>query len=320
MDLYKNSLKEESGFRETLFAWLALCRLPFHSVGVLPFLLGGVLAWQLTETFRWDIFVWGIAGVVFIMLSTYTAGEYWDVVEDSLVSQFNNGKSVTKFSGGSQVLQQGLLPRSAALRLSIVSLLLAGVVGLVLHFGYQTGPLTIPFGILGMIGGFFYSTKPIRWISRGWGELWIGLCYGWLTVATGYYLQAGTITPVVHWIAIPIGFTIFNVILLNEFPDYLADSEAGKRNLVVRLGPKRASYLYIVASLGAWVSMLFSPFFGVPIHVLIFYLPVLFISLILVVLMQKGAWHNHKMLEPLCGINIIVNLGTSIVYILSFIW
>jgi 1,4-dihydroxy-2-naphthoate octaprenyltransferase len=37
---------------EKLSAWLALSRLPFHSVGVLPFILGMVLAWRLRGVFR----------------------------------------------------------------------------------------------------------------------------------------------------------------------------------------------------------------------------------------------------------------------------
>ena len=177
--------------------------------------------------------------MVLVMLATYYAGEYWDYAEDSLSARLGP----SRFAGGSRVLQRGLLPRRAALWASLVSLLLAVGVGLMLQLGYRTGVWTIPFGVLGMLGGFFYSTRPVRWVSRGWGELWIAFCYGWLPVATGYYLQAGGITPLVHWLAAPIGLTIFNVILLNEFPDYPADLVTGKANMVMRLGPERASRL-----------------------------------------------------------------------------
>ena len=61
--------------RDKTGAWFALSRPPFHSVGVLPFILGGVLAWQQNGTFRWDVWFWGVLGVVFIMLATYYAGE-----------------------------------------------------------------------------------------------------------------------------------------------------------------------------------------------------------------------------------------------------
>jgi 1,4-dihydroxy-2-naphthoate octaprenyltransferase len=299
---------------EKLRAWLALSRPPFHSVGVLPFILGGVLAWWQEGAFRWGVLAWGTLGVILIMLATYYAGEYWDYVEDSLSGQ----RGGSRFAGGSQVLQRGLLPRHAALWASVASFILALGVGVILQLGYRTGSWTLPLGILGLFGGFFYSTRPLRWVSRGWGELWIAFCYGWLPVAAGYYLQTGQVTPQIHWLAVPIGLTIFNVILLNEFPDYPADLEAGKTNLAVRLGRERASWLYGVTSVGSWVAMWLSIGQGVPTRALWFYLPILVLSLILVVLVLRGRWQDRATLEKLCGANLVVNLGTTAAYILAF--
>jgi 1,4-dihydroxy-2-naphthoate octaprenyltransferase len=297
-----------------LSAWLALSRLPFHSVGVLPFVLGGVLAWRLSGAFRWSVCAWGTLGVVLVMLATYYAGEYWDYLEDSLSARLGP----SRFAGGSQVLQRGLLPRRAPLWASLVSLLLAIGVALILQLGYRTGPWTIPFAILGLLGGFFYSTRPVRWVSTGLGELWIAFCYGWLPIAVGYYLQVGEIASLVHWLAVPVGLTIFNVILLNEFPDYPADLEAGKANLAVRLGRERASFLYGLTSLGSWVAMLLSLRQGVPTRALWFYLPILALSLILVVLVMGGRWRDRAILEGLCAANLVVNLGTTAAYVLAF--
>jgi 1,4-dihydroxy-2-naphthoate octaprenyltransferase len=134
----------------------------------------------------------------------------------------------------------------------------------------------------------------------------------------GYYLQAGGIAPLVHWLAVPIGLTILNVILLNEFPDYPADSATGKANLVVRLGRERAAFLYGLLSLGSWIAMLLSLGRGVPTRALWFYLPVLLLSLILVVLVMRGGWRDRATLERLCGANLGVNLGTTAVYIIAF--
>jgi len=300
---------------EKLSAWLALSRLPFHSVGVLPFILGGVLAWRLGGAFRWDICAWGTLGVVLVMLATYYAGEYWDYAEDALSARLGP----SRFAGGSRVLQRGLLPRRAPLWGSLVSLVLAVGVALILQLGYGTGLWTVPFAIVGLLGGFFYSTKPIRWVSTGVGELWIAFCYGWLPVAVGYYLQAGEIAPLVHWLAVPIGLTIFNVILLNEFPDHPADSATGKANLAVRLGRERASLLYGLTSLESWVAMLLSLGHGVPAQALWFYLPVLALSLILVMLVMRGRWRDRAVLEKLCAANLVVNLGTTAAYIFAFV-
>jgi len=308
-------MQRSVGARERLAAWLALFRLPFHTVGVLPFVLGMVLAWRLEGAFRWDVCLWGTLGVVCVMLATYCAGEYWDTVEDTLAARL--GRS--RFAGGSGVIQGGLLPRSAALWASLASLVLAVGVALVLQVGYRTGPWTIPFAVLALVGGFFYSARPVRWVSKGVGELWILFCYGWLPVAVGYYLQTGGIAPVVHWLAVPIGLTIFNVILLNEFPDYEADRAAGKGNLAVRLGRERASVLYGLASVGSWVAMFLSLGQGVPRLALWCYLPILALSLALTVLVVRGRWRERATLERLCGANLVVNLGTTAAYVIAFL-
>lgn len=295
--------------------WLALFRLPFHTVGILPFVLGSLLARTQMGIFRWDIFGLGTFGVILIMLATYAAGEYWDVIEDTLTARTGEKR---RFSGGSQVIQRGLLSRRTALHLSWVSLLLAATVGCLLQFAYRTGPWTIPLGALGSLGGFFYSTPPIRWVSTGLGELWIALCYGWLPIAVGYYLQTERIAPLVHQLAIPIGLSIFNVILLNEFPDVEADRCAGKKNLTVRLGRKRAVSLYVLASVAAWSGVALSLCRGVPLRALYVYLPVLVASLTVVVSLFRGLWQNHQSLEWLLAGSLAVNLGTTAAYLVAF--
>ncbi len=249
------------------------------------------------------------------MLTSYYAGEYWDYAEDVLSARLGG----SRFAGGSQIVQRGLLPRRAPLWGSLIGLLMALTVALILQLRYGTGPWTIPLIIVGLVGGFFYSTRPVRWVSTGMGELWIALCYGWLPVAVGYYLQVGEIAPLVHHLSIPIGLTIFNVILLNEFPDYPADAAARKKNIVVRVGRERGSLLYGLVSLGSWIGMGLSLGHGVPRRILWFYLPILTLSLVLTTLVMRGRWQDRAFLEGLCAANLAVNLGTTAAFIFAFV-
>ncbi len=313
--LESRSPVEMASFAKTIRAWVALSRPPFHIVGLLPFILGAVLAWWLGGRFLWEILAWGIAGVVSVMLATYYAGEWWDYVEDSLSGATHS----SPFAGGSQVVQRGLLPREAALWGSFAAVLLALVVGVVLQFGYHTGPWTLPLGIVGLVGGLFYSAQPVRWVRRGWGELWIAFCYGWLTVATGFYLQMGSIAPLVTWVALPIALTIFNVILLNEFLDYWADRAAAKTNLVVRLGRETAAHLYVVVGMGSWCALLLTFGQGVPLGALWILIPTTLFSLIAVVLVLRGRWQQQIVLGRLCAATLVVNVGTTAAYLFAFL-
>jgi len=300
---------------ETIKRWIQLSRPPFQLVAVIPFILGTVLAWRTYDVFSWPVFIWSTIAVVLIMCSTYYSGEYHDLKEDKLSAEMERNA----FSGGTQAIVKNLLPHKQAKIASYIAIALAGVIGLILQFYYKTGPWTIPLGVIGMIAGFFYSTPPLRWVKRGIGELLIGFCYGWLPVATAFYLQAGTIDNIVHWISIPIACTIFNVILINEFPDYPADLIVGKRNLLVRLGENAAAFLYIVMTVIAWIAFCLAVSQGLPAVTFLFYLPVFLIGLILVLLMSKKNYLDRKRLELICGLTIVVNLGSSLAYTLA-IW
>lgn len=298
---------------EKFRSFLLLSRLPFHSVGIFPFILGTILAMHYGYEIRPDVLGFGVLGTVFIMLATYLSGEYYDQEEDT-ESGLNNK---SKFSGGSQMIQQGQISPRAVLIAALVSLITAGGIGLFIWLGLGTGPLTLPLGILGMIGGFLYSAKPVRWVSRGVGELWIAVCYGWLPVAAAYYLQTGTIPLSVSLISVPVCFSIVAVILINEFADYEADKRWGKRNLLVRLGREKGVLVYeglVVASVGSSVLLAF--WFSAP---LLLQIPVVLIGIALCISMISDYWKEFNRREWICGGTILLNLSISGVWILSLL-
>lgn len=302
-------------FKQTLQGWITLSRPPFHIVGILPFLLGTFLAYRTTGAFTLEVFILGIVGVILIMLSTYHSGEYFDQKENAISSRLHQNQ----FAGGTRMIPEGKMPARIALWTSIIAILIALLIGIVLQFLYQTGRYTLILGCLGALPGFFYSTEPIRLVKRGVGEIFIGFCFGWLPVALSYYIQTDAIAPVINWLWIPIGFSIFNVILLNEFPDYEADVATGKKNLLYRIGKSKGKAVYIIFNLLTCLTMLISPCFGIPFKVIYFYLPFVVIALFIVYQILKNRHENARRLEMLCGLNIALNVGTSLAFILAYI-
>lgn len=302
-------------FKQTLQGWIVLSRPPFHIVGILPFILGTFLAYRIAGAFNPEIFILGIVGVMLIMLSTHHAGEYFDLKEDTIASRLHQNQ----FAGGTRIIVEGKVQPNVARWTSIIAFLIALVIGIVLQFFYQTGPYTLLLGCLGALPGFFYSTEPVRLVKRGVGELFIGFCYGWLPVASSYYIQTAAIAPIIHWLWLPIGFSIFNVILLNEFPDYEADVAAGKKNLLYRIGKSKGKAVYIAFNLLTCLTMMISPCFGVPFKVVYCYLPFVAIALFIVFQIFRRRHEDARRLELLCGLNIAVNVGTSLAFIMAYI-
>ncbi len=299
--------------KNTLKNIFIMSRPPFHIVGVLPFVLGTVIANRLTGEFGLAVFLLAFFAVIMVMLVTYYNGEYYDIREDKLSAELEKNT----FSGGSQVIAQSLLPRKFARIGSFIALGIAVIIGLVLQFYFKTGVLTILLGVIGIFLGFFYSNPPLRLVSRGIGEILIGFCYGWLPVAVGFYLQTQSFNSLATWVSIPIGLTIFNVILINEFPDYDADKKFGKKNIVVRLGRQKSGFVYITAVVLTWIFFGLSIFFGAPILCLYCYIPLFLISVFIVISILRKAYLDHKKLEMLCGMTLVINIGITIAYIIG---
>jgi len=304
-----------NSIKETILGWFILSRPPFHIVGILPFILGSFLAYRLTSVFNLEVFILGVSGVIMIMLSTYHAGEYFDYRGDILSNQLHKNQ----FAGGSRMLPSGKINPAIPLWTSVIAFFVAATIGIILQFVYKTGSYTLVLGSLGAFPGFFYSTPPARLVKRGVGEVFIGFCYGWLPVASAYYIQTATIAPIIHLMGIPIGLSIFNVIFLNEFPDYEADRATDKKNLLYRIGKQKGLVLYVAFSLLTSLTMFISPLWGIPFKVVYFYLPFFIISLYIIAMIMQKKHEDGKILEILCGLNIAVNLGTSLSFILAYI-
>jgi 1,4-dihydroxy-2-naphthoate polyprenyltransferase len=290
-------------------AWWRLSRVPFLSVGILPLILGFVLAWRWGYKGPLGLYLFSLITVILIMWMTYYLGEWNDLEGDRL----NRNKS--RFSGGSRVLVRGMLPIWVAVLLGYGCLVGAIATGSYIYLQYRTEPWTILLGGMGIFLGFFYSNKPFRWSYRGVGEILVGFCYGWLPIATGFYLFAGFFSHQIFLLSIPVGLSIFNVILINEFPDEEADRAIGKNNLVVRYGKERMGDLYTGLSILAALSFIkvISMFSQVPIWLYVLAGLPLVLLVWNVIQVWRGNHLDTETLETLCRNTLLANLSITMV-------
>lgn len=295
--------------------WISLSRIPFLSVVILPYFLGALLAQRLTGEFSLVVFLLGLSGAMFIQLAAHYNGEAYDIREDRLSAIL--GK--TPFSGGSQVLVRKIISEDKVKLLSFAVVLLALAIGIILQFYFKTGKWTLLLGASGIICGIYYSKPPLRWVSRGLGEIFIAYSFGFLAVNTGFYIQVSRFDILALLVSLPVACAAANIILVNEYPDYQADKEARKMNLLVRIGKEKCAFLYALLVVCAGVSFSLALAKGLPMESVYFYLPVLITALILASLMLKGAYKDRRLLERMCAMTILVNLGTSLSCILGLL-
>jgi 1,4-dihydroxy-2-naphthoate octaprenyltransferase len=182
-----------------------------------------------------------------------------------------NDERVFPFTGGSRVIQNGVLSLQEAGVFGYA--LLAVVIPAGLWLTAVSGPGLIGIGLAGLLTGWAYSAPPFKLQSRGLGEY--GITAAWLLIVVGSdFVQRHELsfTPV----AAGLGFALLvaNVLYINQFPDVKADTQAGKRTLVVRLGVQRARWGYALIALLCYGWVLAMTLLGhLPVVALISLLP-----------------------------------------------
>lgn len=219
--------------------WIVAIRAPFFTASAIPVLVGTALAWNMTGKFDLLKFILVLIGVPLFNAGTNLANDYYDHKTGN--DEVNT--NLTPFSGGSRVIQNGIVPPKHMLIGSFVFFGLGSIIGLYLN-AVTPGNLVLYLGIFGLLSGFFYTATPVLIGYQGIGEFVVGLNLGTLAIIGAYYVQAHSLNWSVFWISLPIGFLVSAILYINQFPDYDADKAVNKRHLVVRLGKKKAVYGY----------------------------------------------------------------------------
>ena len=230
--------------------FLAELRAPFFTATLAPICLGAAIAWSSEGVFSWLLFALTLLAGVLLHAGTNVANDYFDHRNrcDELNTEY-----IRPFTGGSRLIQLGLLTPRQVITYSLV--LFAGGAAIGMYLVFRCGLPVLWLGLIGAFSGFFYSAPPIQFANRGLGELVVGVNFGVLESLGAFYVQTGYFRLEPAIAAIPITILIATVLYINQFPDFAADRAAGKRNLVVRFGRERGVYGYVALLVVAYASV-----------------------------------------------------------------
>lgn len=196
-----------------------------------------------------------LATLLFALLASAGANvinDYYDALSGCDAA---NDDRVFPFSGGSRVIQNGVLSLRAVKIFGHALLLIVIPAGIWLTL--LSGPGLLAIGLLGLLAGWAYSAPPLKLQARGLGEFAIALAWLLIVVGSDYVQRHGfSFVPV----AAGLGFALLvaNILYINQFPDIRADTLTGKRTLVVRLGVRRArrGYALIGTLAYGWIVLM----------------------------------------------------------------
>lgn len=232
-----------------LRALIRLARPPFLLGGLVLHGLGVAMARGEGRPLDVQALLWGQLVVTMGQLLTHFSNDYFDRVADRLHPQR------PRWSGGSGVLPEGLLPARWALVAACcaggAALLAAARLALFIRPSVLTALLL--GGAIGL--AWSYSSPPLRLHATGFGELAGAGLLAILTPLTGYHLQGGTRHTSTVLALLPLAALQLAMLINVSLPDAHSDGAAGKRTLAVRIGPRCATMVAALAYLAAYLLL-----------------------------------------------------------------
>jgi hypothetical protein len=159
-------------------------RLPFVTATLVPVVLG-IAAAATQHRFNLGLAALTLLGAVTVHLGLNVASDVIDATSGA--DDFNVNS--TMFSGGSRVIQYGLVSLRQMIAISAVAYAVAIAIGLYLASVAGWGLLWL--GLASVLISYFYTAPPLRLVHRGLGELATALGFGPIMVLGAYYVQTG---------------------------------------------------------------------------------------------------------------------------------
>jgi len=285
-------------------------RVPFLTATIVPILLGAVIA-RSDGYSAWWLAMLALLGGAAIHLGLNVAN---DVADAGGSDDYN--VNPTMYSGGSRVIQYGLVSLRAMQWTAVACYAIGICIGL--YLAATRGWELLWIGVAGVFLSVFYTLPPFKLVHRGLGEISVALGFGPIMVLGAYFVVAQRLTLEALWASIPVSLLIMLVLYVNQIPDKPADAKAGKRTVVVRLSKKAIVTGYVLSVLAAFVA--------IPIGVLFFEMPAWTLLALLTapvaVQVYKGLNDHYESpyeLMNAMGKNIMLHFFTGLLLIAGYV-
>jgi 1,4-dihydroxy-2-naphthoate octaprenyltransferase len=181
---------------------------------------------------------------------------------------------------------------------AMAAFVFAGIIGVGLAFA--RGPEILPFGLLGIAGGYLYTNGKRPYKYLGLGPYGVFMLMGPLMVLPAFFVQAGHFSLLPLPGSISIACFVAAIMHANDIRDIEFDRAAGIRTLAMRLGVKKSVRLYSTLTLGGFAVLGLSVVNGfLPLFCL---LPCLMLPrLVREILAMRKAGYDFTPLEALSG-------------------
>jgi 1,4-dihydroxy-2-naphthoate octaprenyltransferase len=286
-------------------------RFPFLVATATPVLIANMLALYVG---RFDpiLFLLTLVGASLIHLGLNMSNDYFD----TMLGADNINRTPTPFSGGSRILQYGLLKPSTVAGLFTLFYLAGGLIGVYLSIVRGLIPI-LSIMAAGVLISILYTAPPVKLAYRGLGEIAVGVGFGPVIVLGSYYVQSQELHLSALLASIPIGILIALILYINEIPDAPYDLAAGKRTLATRLSREGVINLYKVLLTTSYLFIVIPIILGLAPPTAA--LPLVTIPMaVKAVRLVRENYGNPYMMIPAMGANIKLATWTGLLHAVGF--
>jgi len=223
--------------------WIAACRPRTLPAAAAPVVVGAALAAH-DGVFAAGPAALALVGALLLQIAANLANDYYDDVK---------GADGPDRLGPVRATAAGLVSRSAMRRAFIAVLAASTVVGAAL-VAIGGWPI-LAIGVAGILCAVLYTGGPFPLAYLGLGEVFVFVFFGPVAVAGTYYVQSHTAPLSVVVAGIAPGLLSSAVLMVNNLRDVESDARASKKTLVVRFGRPFVRSLYVLAIVGAGLSL-----------------------------------------------------------------
>lgn len=247
--------------------WISTMRLRTLPLSVSGIILASCLA-EYNGYFKWDIFFLAILTTLSFQILSNLANDYGDGVKGT-----DNSERI----GPERAIQSGkITPDELFNAIRINVLISIGLAFLLIFsaFGVKHFFLTLLFFLLGIasvIAAVRYTIGNNAYGYRGFGDVFVFLFFGLISVIGCYVLYAKTMDHVVILPALTIGLLSVGVLNLNNMRDRISDANSNKITLAVKFGQTNVKTYHILLIVSAIIlSSLFGLLYYTSLYNLIF--------------------------------------------------
>lgn len=163
------------------------------------------------------------------------ANDYYD---------YKKGGDTTDRLGPARAVSSGWISPEAMLKAVKLVFAAAFMIGLSLvHYG---GWWIILIAVVIILAALAYSAGPLPFSRNGLGDLLVLIFYGWVPVCFTYYIQAGGFSLESFVLSFIPGLLSINVLVVNNYRDYIQDKNNKKYTTVVIFGRRAAEIAYFL--------------------------------------------------------------------------